>query len=119
LPGDKLFEQEYNELLHERDQLKQAFERLPTDNTDSEYTTYRDLLKNLSDNNIKDLFNTFTEYERTFNERARVYHHFVHENQQEDSVGTKGTSEIMDTFRNDLFQHLAGNIVVKEHRHRY
>jgi len=28
-------------------------------------------------------------------------------------------TEVMDTFRNDLLQHLAGSIIVKDHRQRY
>jgi hypothetical protein len=44
-----------------------------------------------------------------FNERARVYHSFMN----------KEAPEFMDTLRSDLLKHLAGTIVVKEHRHRY
>lgn len=66
---------------------------------------------------MKDLFNTFTEYERHFNERQRIYHHFVQDTQDEN--GQRTTSEYLDSFRSELLQHLAGSIIVKEHRQRY
>ncbi len=51
----------------------------------------------------------FTQYDKVWNERERIYHHFLNE---EDS-------ENLDTLRGELLQHLAGNIIVKEHRLRY
>lgn len=51
----------------------------------------------------------FSEYEKAYNERERVYHSYMSEQQ----------SESLDTFRHELLQHLAGSIVVKENRQRY
>jgi len=58
---------------------------------------------------VKDIHTTFSDYERLFNERSRVYHHYMKDQE----------SEYLDTFRSDLLQHLAGSIIVKEHRLRY
>jgi hypothetical protein len=51
----------------------------------------------------------FGEWEKVYNERHRIYHHFTNES----------NSESLTVFRTDLLQHLAGSIVVKEHRQRY
>jgi len=58
---------------------------------------------------MNNLFATFKEYEKTHEERERVYFHYMNDQ----------TSEYLDTFRSDLLQHLAGSIVIKEHRQRY
>lgn len=51
----------------------------------------------------------FTEYEKAYNERERIYHSYM----------SSETSESLDNFRVELLQHLAGSIVIKEHRLRY
>lgn len=55
------------------------------------------------------MVNDFTEYEKAYNERQRIYHGFTRES----------TNEAVDTFKEELLQHLAGSIIVKEHRQRY
>ncbi len=51
----------------------------------------------------------FSEYEKATVERERWYHGFL-ENSE---------SEALDSFRSELLKHLAGNIVIGEHRMRY
>lgn len=58
---------------------------------------------------MKNLIENFSDYEKIFNERQRIYNNFT----------SDSTSESMTIFRTDLLQHLAGSIVVKEHRQRY
>ena len=58
---------------------------------------------------MKELLELFKTYEKLFNEKDRIYHHFLNYE----------TSEYLDRLRGELLQHLAGNIVVKEHRLRY
>ena len=100
-------------MLNQRDQFKSGYERVGA-STDNEYTTYADQITSIANSNIKELFSTFSEYERNFTERDRVYHHFV-----DQGTAEQPASEYLDSFRTSLLQHLAGNIVVKEHRQRY
>ncbi len=55
---------------------------------------------------VRKAVNDFTEYEKAYNERERIYHSFTRDH----------SSEAMDVFREELLQHLAGSIIVKEHR---
>jgi hypothetical protein len=51
----------------------------------------------------------FLDYQKAYNEKDRIYHHYM----------SHQGSEALDTLRSDLLEHLAGSIVVKEHRLRY
>lgn len=49
------------------------------------------------------------EHDQAFNERSALYSDYISQN----------TTLSMNNFRIDLLKHLAGSIVVKEHRLRY
>lgn len=110
---DPFFAQEYHKLVNVRNEFKTAYEGLG-DSHESEYETFASQISSIVNSNMKDLFNTFGEYERTHTERDRIYHHFVSSGSAE-----QPQSEYLDAFRNSLLQHLAGNIIVKENRNRY
>ena len=84
------------------------FERVEEQQSE-ESKIYLATLKQIKEGSFKDLLNSFKEYEKAFEEKERVYYYFAKDS----------TSEYMDTFRNNLLQHLAGSIIVKEHRLRY
>jgi len=75
----------------------------------SDYDAFVGQIKELAEGRGKSLINDFKEYEQAFTARKNVY----------DSFTTGSSSEAMQAFRTDLLQHLAGSIVVKEHRQRY
>jgi hypothetical protein len=66
-------------------------------------------LSELKNGRAKKLVADFAEWEKVYQDRQRIYHHFTSES----------NSESLTVFRTDLLQHLAGSIVVKEHRQRY
>jgi hypothetical protein len=55
------------------------------------------------------LMDDIHKHEESFNERAELYADYY----------SDMTPLEVDTFRHELLRHLAGSIVVKEHRHRY
>ena len=55
------------------------------------------------------LFRNMNEHDQAFNERSALYSDYISQN----------TTLSMNNFRIDLLKHLAGSIVVKEHRLRY
>lgn len=75
----------------------------------SDYDAFVGQIKELAEGRGKSLLNDFKEYEQAFTTRKNVY----------DSFTSGSSSEAMQAFRTDLLQHLAGSIVVKEHRQRY
>lgn len=76
---------------------------------DAEAETYAQALAQIEGSSMKELLIALTEHQKAFNEKKRVYLHFMNEQ----------TSEYLDTFRAELLQHLAGSLVIKEHRLRY
>jgi len=86
-----------------RDQYQASFSRTDVDEyAKGEYEAFVGTLSEVASTSGENLLGLFREYERAYTERQRVYKEF-----------TKGsTSEAMTVFRNDLLQHLAGNIVV-------
>ena len=96
-------------LAKQRDILKDAYSRVKIEKEDPEYDTYVGSLGQIVNSQVKDLLTSFTEHEKLFNERTRIYHHYMKDQQ----------SEVLDQFRTDVLQHLAGSIVIKEHRIRY
>ena len=101
---------EFRLLAAARDNYESSFSRSPVaEFAKNEYDTFIGQLNEVSSGRGKKLVGDFAEYEKAYNERQRIYHHFTRES----------TSESMTVFRTDLLQHLAGSIVVKEHRQRY
>ena len=93
-----------------RDAYTNAFSRSPlADHAKAEYDAFVGTLNELSNGKAKNLIGEFAEFEQLHSERDRSYHSFTRDS----------TSESLTVFRQDLLQHLAGTIVVKEHRHRY
>lgn len=62
---------------------------------------------------MKTLLDNINEHERNQNERTKLYADY-YEPKVDESVATA-----QEVFRGNLLKHLAGNIVVKEHRIRY
>jgi hypothetical protein len=105
--GDESQIAEHREMVNLRFKYEAAFNKDPV--KDDEYNTFVNSLETIVNNQVKAVVNDFSQYEIASNERQRFYFHFTRES----------TSEALDTFRTDLLQHLAGSIVVKEHRLRY
>jgi hypothetical protein len=59
---------------------------------DEEAKAYLEQIKELSNNQGKQLMTLFSEYEKVYNEKDRVYHHYM--NSEE--------SEALDSLRSDL-----------------
>ena len=100
---------EVTQLCKEKDALKEAFHRIELDSNDSEFETYMASLNQIRTEQVPGLLKTFGAYENAHNAKSRVYHHYLAEQE----------SESLDQFRSDILQHLAGSIIVKEHRQRY
>lgn len=94
-------------LVNFRDRYASSYSRFEVD--DPEYQVYINTLGEIYNTKIRKMMEDFTDYEKAYNERERIYHHYMSDQ----------PSESLDTFREDLLQHLAGSIIVKEHRVRY
>lgn len=77
--------------------------------TSEERETYSAALRQIQEGSLKDLLSSFSNYEKAYEEKERVYFFFAKDS----------SSESLDTFKTNLLKHLAGSIVVKEHRQRY
>ncbi len=98
---------ELKQLVNHRDRYSASFSRYETE--EPEYEAYINKLGEIYNTQIRKMIEDFNNFEKTRNERERVYHHYMADEQ----------SEALDTFREQILQHLAGSIVVKEHRVRY
>jgi len=105
--GDKVAEEELKRLVNQRDLYANSFSRYAVE--DPEYEVYINILGEMVNTKIRKMTEDFNDFERIQSERDRVYHHYMAEQ----------PSEALDSFRTDLLQHLAGAIVIKEHRVRY
>lgn len=106
-----LAREEFQALSAARDQYSAAFSaRELSPAAQPEYEGFTRSLGELKETLGQQLVDdVFQAYGRAHQDRSRVYQGF-----------TRGaTTEILDQFRTDLLQHLAGTIVVKEHRERY
>lgn len=107
---DKEALEELKRLINYRDRYQKSYNRYELAQSEqTEFQVYINILGETYNTRIRPLIEKFTEYEKTYNDRERIYHHYMAEEQ----------NEALQTFREELFQHLAGSIVVKEHRQRY
>ena len=98
---------EFRLLAAAHDNYQGTFSRWGVDEwAKNEYDTFIGSLNEVYETKGKKLMSDFEEYEKIYNERQRIYHHFTREHE----------SEAMAVFRTELLQHLAGSIVVKESR---
>ena len=105
-----LAQDELRNLVAARDSYQNAFSRYEiAEFAKGDYDAFKGTLNELQEGRAKKLVTDFTEWEKVYQERQRIYHHFT----------SQSDSEAMTVFRTDLLQHLAGSIVVKEHRQRY
>lgn len=104
---DPAAHEELKTLVRQRDNYQKAFVTFTIN--DEEYTTYIGKLGEIVNRELRKISNDFTEYEKAYNERDRIYHFYMKDQQ----------SESLQQFRFELLKHLAGSIVVKEHRQRY
>lgn len=105
--GDKASLAELKTLVNHRDRYLASFNRYAVE--DDEYEVYINILGEMINTKIRSIHDDFNEFEKIHNERARIYHHYM----------TEQKTEALDTFKDEILQHLAGSIVVKEHRVRY
>lgn len=63
------------------------------------------------ENEMQALLGKMNEHEAAFKQRAELYSDYL--------VLTGDPEDALDKFRNDLLKHLAGSIVVKDHKVRY
>lgn len=62
---------------------------------------------------LTDLLNNINAHDQAYQQRAELYSDYVNADVAADTTG------LIDDFRIELLKHLAGNIVIKEHRVRY
>ena len=79
------------------------------DSAQGEYNEFVASIKKIAEGQAQGVIELFKLYEEAYSERQKIYSTY--------SQGT--TTEGMQAFRTELLQHLAGSIVVKEHRLRY
>jgi len=79
--------------------------------TETSESVYTQSVQQLFDGDLKDLLEKIDAHQKTFGERATLYDDYLKVNGE--------PSEALDKFRTELLQHLAGTIVVGEHRVRY
>lgn len=102
--------EELRKLVALRNAYQDSFSRYSVaDFAKGDYDAFEGQLNELKEVRVKNLVSDFSDYEKIFNERQRIYHNFANDS----------NSESLTVFRSDLLQHLAGSIVVKEHRQRY
>lgn len=65
----------------------------------------------IRETDLESLLNSINEYDQVANEKKDLYANFLELNGE--------PSEALDKMRSELLKHLAGNIVVKEHKIRY
>lgn len=70
---------------------------------------FKEQVDDLRSGELASLFRNMNEHDQAFNERSALYSDYISQN----------TTLSMNNFRIDLLKHLAGSIVVKEHRLRY
>lgn len=70
---------------------------------------FKEQVDDLRSGEMASLFRNMNEHDQAFNERSALYSDYISQN----------TTLSMNNFRIDLLKHLAGSIVVKEHRLRY
>lgn len=108
--NDPVVASELNKMAGLKEKYQNAFsEFAESAKNDAEYQSFVNALDSALNSQVKSVLNDFSEYEKAHNEKQRIYHHFTAGNE----------NEALDSFRNELLQHLAGSIVVKEHRLRY
>jgi hypothetical protein len=101
---------EFRLLVAARNNYENSFGRFSVDDwAKAEHDTFIGNLNEVFETKGKQLISMFEEYEGLYNERQRLYQGFARDH----------SSESLTTFRTELLQHLAGSIVVKEHRQRY
>lgn len=105
--GDQASLNELKTLVNHRDRYLASFNRYEVN--DPEYEVYINTLGEIVNTKIRKILEDFNDYEKIHNERERIYHHYM----------TEQKVEALDTFTEEILQHLAGSIVVKEHRFRY
>ena len=109
--GDNaLVQDELRTIVAARDSYQSSFSRYElAEFAKGDFEAFQGTLSELKNGRAKKLVADFAEWEKVYQDRQRIYHHFTSES----------NSESLTVFRTDLLQHLAGSIVVKEHRQRY
>ena len=104
---------EWRKLTAQRDSYRSAFSSKGQEVAEyakPEYETFIGSLTALDETHGKQLSADFLKFNEAYQERQNVYSNFARKN---------NASEALVTFRQELLQHLAGSIIVKEHRQRY
>ena len=73
-------------------------------------SVFKNRIDEIREGALKDLLDKINEHEKAFKERAALYNEYMN---------VEESGEALDKFRTDLLKHLAGSIVVKEHKIRY
>lgn len=89
--GDPYALEELKKLVNHRDRFQANYNRYQPLG-DPEYQVYINILGEIYNTKIRKIIEDFTEYEKAYNERERVYHHFMSEQ----------TSESLTTFKEEL-----------------
>jgi hypothetical protein len=90
--GDPYALDELKKLINHRDRFQGNYNRYTLPEQDPEYQVYINILGEIYNTKIRKVIENFTEYEKAFNDRERVYHHYMSEQ----------NSESLQTFKEEL-----------------
>ena len=102
-------------LDHKKEQFENAlnggldFDIFHPSDSNAEAEAFSNSVNEVVNQIVKDLHEDMNAYEIVAAQKHRIYHHYMSHNE----------SEAMDNFHQGICQHLAGTIVLKEHRNRY
>jgi hypothetical protein len=107
---DKSFiDVELAEVKQVKEEIDAVLEENQTSTFDTESSAFMDAYKEFKGSQVVDLLDTILQHDLAHSKRSILYNKaHLHSN-----------SEGLFNFRQELFQHLASNIYVKEHRMRY
>ena len=109
---DPAAQQDLEEISVNYDKYKAAYENAKPEkegSSDSDAKVLMGAVQELFSGRMNVLMTRMNDHRRLHNEKGRLYHMYF----------SKDSSDSLDEFRFGLLKHLAGSIVVKDHRIRY
>lgn len=105
---DVAAEADMREMEKLRDDLLSSYGE-DTSNVSGEGAIFKEQVDEVTSGDLATLMDDIHAHEEAFNQRSEVYADYLSED----------TNMEMQNFKNELLRHLAGSIVVKDHRNRY
>lgn len=104
--GDAGDQQDLESARNSRDSFRAAAHGI-----DGSKSVFAKQIMQIREGDLESLLNTINEYDQIANEKKSLYANYLELSGE--------ASEALDKMRTELLKHLAGNIVVKEHKIRY